>query len=57
MDEIFATSHNELVDPTRRWLWHTYQERYDGTPFTERGFDNILSLIDLVPWLAELRAA
>ncbi len=26
MDEIFATSHNKTVDPTRRWLRHTYQE-------------------------------
>lgn len=26
MDEIFAASHNKVVDPSRRWLRHTYQE-------------------------------
>lgn len=32
-------------------------ERFDGTPFTDRGFDNIPSLAHLVPWLDELRRA
>ena len=26
MDEIVATSHNKTIDPTRRWVRHTYQE-------------------------------
>ena len=37
--------------------WLTPGERFDGTPFTDRGFDNVPSLSHLVPWLAELRAA
>src|SRR5713226_8808900 len=37
--------------------WCTPGERYDGTPFTDRGFDNIPALQHLVPWLAELRTA
>jgi transposase InsO family protein len=37
--------------------WLTPGERYDGTPFTDRGFDNIPALAHLVPWLDELRRA
>jgi hypothetical protein len=37
--------------------WLTPAERFDGTPFTDRGFDHIPALSHLVPWLAELRAA
>jgi len=37
--------------------WLTPAERFDGTPFTDRGFDNIPALHHLVPWLEELRAA
>jgi transposase InsO family protein len=37
--------------------WLTPAERYDGTPFADRGFDNIPALQHLVPWLEELRAA
>lgn len=37
--------------------WLTPGERFDGTPFTDRGFENIPTLLHLVPWLEELRAA
>ncbi len=37
--------------------WLTPGERYDGTPFTDRGFENIPALSHLVPWLDELRKA
>jgi transposase InsO family protein len=37
--------------------WCTPAERYDGTPFTDRGFDNVPALAHLVPWLDELRKA
>ncbi len=37
--------------------WLTPAERYDGTPFTDRGFDNVPALKHLVPWLDELRKA
>lgn len=37
--------------------WLTPAERFDGTPFTDRGFQNIPALSHLVPWLADLRAA
>jgi transposase InsO family protein len=34
--------------------WHTPAERYDGTPFTARGFERIPALDHLQGWLAEL---
>jgi transposase InsO family protein len=34
--------------------WHTPAERYDGTPFTARGFERIPSLEHLNGWLTEL---
>ncbi|MDE3192152.1 MAG: integrase core domain-containing protein [Chloroflexota bacterium] len=37
--------------------WCTPAERYDGTPFTDRGFDNVPALAHLVPWLDDLRKA
>lgn len=37
--------------------WLTPAERFDGTPFTDRGFDNIPALRHLTPWLDELRKA
>lgn len=37
--------------------WLTPAERYDGTPFTDRGFENVPALAHLVPWLDELRKA
>jgi len=37
--------------------WLTPAERYDGTPFTDRGFQNIPALQHLVPWLKNLRPA
>ncbi len=38
--------------------WLTPAERFDGTPFTDRGFENIPALEHLQGWLAELiRAA
>ena len=37
--------------------WLTPAERFDGTPFTDRGFDNIPALAHLMPWLAELQKA
>ncbi len=37
--------------------WLTPAERFDGTPFTDRGFAHIPALEHLQPWLAELMAA
>ena len=37
--------------------WCTPAERYDGTPFTDRGFENVPALQHLEGWLAELRQA
>ena len=37
--------------------WLTPAERYDGTPFTDRGFENIPWLQHLQPWLENLMAA
>ena len=37
--------------------WSTPAERYDGTPSTDRGFDNVPALAHLAPWLDELRKA
>jgi transposase InsO family protein len=34
--------------------WLTPAERYNGTPFTDRGFENIPSLAHLDAWLQEL---
>jgi putative transposase len=37
--------------------WLTPAERYDGTPFTDRGFKHIPALEHLQGWLNELHAA
>jgi transposase InsO family protein len=37
--------------------WLTPAERFDGTPFTDRGFDHIPALQHLTSWLEDLRAA
>lgn len=37
--------------------WITPTKRYDGTPFTDRGFENIPALGHLVTWLDQVRAA
>jgi len=37
--------------------WLTPAERYDGTPFTDRGFENIPALLHLQTWLEDVRAA
>ena len=37
--------------------WLTPAERFDGTPFTDRGFDNVPALAHLTGWLEDLRAA
>ncbi|MEX2047794.1 MAG: hypothetical protein WEE03_11575, partial [Chloroflexota bacterium] len=37
--------------------WSTPAERFDGTPFTDRGFENIPALSHLEGWLEDLRAA
>ena len=37
--------------------WLTPAERFDGTPFTDRGFEHIPALQHLQSWLAELMAA
>ena len=37
--------------------WHTPAERYDGTPFTARGFERVPSLLHLQGWLTELMTA
>ena len=37
--------------------WQTPAERYDGTPFIDRGFDHIPALGHLDGWLTELMTA
>ncbi len=37
--------------------WHTPAERYDGTPFTARGFERVPALEHLHGWLMELMPA
>jgi transposase InsO family protein len=37
--------------------WHTPAERWDGTPFTDRGFEHVPALEHLQDWLTELMAA
>lgn len=37
--------------------WVTPAERYDGTPFTDRGFEHIPALAHLQPWLASVMNA
>jgi len=37
--------------------WLTPAERYDGTPFTDRGFEHVPALAHLQGWLEDLRAA
>src|SRR5207245_7130312 len=37
--------------------WLTPGERFDGTPFTDRGFENIPALEHLQDWLAQLMRA
>lgn len=37
--------------------WHTPAERFDGTPFTARGFERVPALDHLQGWLAELKPA
>ena len=37
--------------------WLTPAERYDRTPFTDRGFENVPALAHLQGWLEDLRAA
>ena len=37
--------------------WVTPAERYDGTPFTDQGFQNIPALVHLQPWLEEVISA
>ena len=37
--------------------WHTPAERYDGTPFTDRGFEHVPALEHLQGWLTKLIAA
>jgi hypothetical protein len=34
--------------------WRTPAERYDGTPFTARGFEHVPALHHLQGWLTEL---
>jgi len=37
--------------------WLTPGERFDGTPFTDRGFENIPALMHLTSWLDDVRKA
>ncbi len=37
--------------------WLTPAERFDGTPFTDRGFENIPALAHLQTWLEDVRVA
>lgn len=36
--------------------WLTPAERFDGTPFTDHGFEHIPALAHLQPWLEQLQA-
>ena len=37
--------------------WQTPAERYEGTPFTDQGFEHVPALEHLQDWLTELMAA
>jgi hypothetical protein len=37
--------------------WQTPAERWDGTPFTDQGFEHVPALQHLQGWLTELMAA
>ena len=37
--------------------WQTPAERWDGTPFTDQGFEHVPALEHLQDWLTELMAA
>jgi transposase InsO family protein len=37
--------------------WHTPAERFDGTPFTDRGFEHVPALVGVADLLADLAAA
>jgi hypothetical protein len=37
--------------------WQTPAERWDGTPFTDQGFEHVPALEPLQGWLTELMAA
>jgi len=37
--------------------WLTPAERFDGTPFTDRGFENVPALAHLTAWLDDVRKA
>jgi hypothetical protein len=37
--------------------WLTPGERFNGTPFTDRGFENVHALVHLQPWLEEVMSA
>src|SRR6266567_4991263 len=41
----------------RRQLYRVSAKHYDGTPFTDRGFENIPALANLQNWLAATMAA
>lgn len=65
MNEI-RTGYGHERDPQRHFNYHrlhgeigwsTPAERYDGTPFTDRGFEHVPALEHLQGWLAELMAA
>jgi len=47
----------EITGDPRKIAWLTPGERCDGTPFTDRSFQNIPTLEHLTGWLEELRAA
>ena len=52
----FASYYNyHRLSGTLNWL--TPGERYDGTPFADRGFEHVPQLAHLQPWLLELMNA
>ena len=52
----FASYYNyHRLSGTLNWL--TPAERYDGTPFTDRGFEHVPQLAHLQPWLLEVMDA
>jgi hypothetical protein len=54
----FAILVTPVVGPPNGAIgWQTPAERWDGTPFTDLGFEHIPALEHLQGWLIELMAA
>jgi hypothetical protein len=62
----FPQTYETVGETVARWVncrlsevleWVTPAERYDGTPFVDRGFAHIPALAHLQPWLEGLMRA